>query len=179
MTGKYWKLLSNFAKNHSHVTALKIAVFFKKNCNHFLKFTIIFVNFASLFEFCSYISKVAVRWFQILKKLQSHLESCSHVIADFEIWLQNDESCSHISNYDLNFQHFAVTFRIMTAKCWNLQSYLGLSNYQHAYVATIVTELKHFSMSFFINAWYELISLTMANVLSSHYLLLDLYNVQA
>ena len=40
----------------------------------------------------------------------------------FELWLQFSTFCSHISNYDCNFQHFAVTFRIMTAKCWKLQS---------------------------------------------------------
>ena len=33
---------------------------------------------------------------------------------------------SHISSYDCNFQQFAVTFRITTAKSLNLQSYLKL-----------------------------------------------------
>ena len=100
---KCWKLRSNFGKNHSHVTA------FFLSCSHFLKITIIFINFAVTF--------------QILK---SYFESCSHVIADFEIWLQSVESCSHISNYDCNFQHFAVTFRIMTATFNILQSHFEL-----------------------------------------------------
>ena len=103
VTAKCWKLLSNFAKNHCNVTA------FLNNCSNYLKFTIVFVNFAV--TFCI---------------LQSYFERCSHVIVDLKIWLQNVESCSHISNYNCNFQQFAVTFRSMTAKCWNLQSYLGL-----------------------------------------------------
>ena len=96
---------------------LKIAVIFKKNCSHFSKFTIIFANFAvtfrilqSYFESCSHVTAD-------FEKLQSHFESCSHVTADFEMCLQNVESCSHISNYDCNFQHFAVTFEICKRDC--------------------------------------------------------------
>ena len=55
--------------------------------------------------------KVAVTWLQF-QNLQSN----------FELWLYLATFYSHISNYDCNFQHFAVTFRIMTAKCWKLQS---------------------------------------------------------
>ena len=69
----------------------------------------------------------------IFNILRSHFEICNHVTATFnilqshfELWLQLSTFCSHISNYDCNFQHFAVTFRIMIAKCWNLQSHLGL-----------------------------------------------------
>ena len=32
-----------------------------------------------------------------------------------EFWLLLSTFCSHISNYDCNFLHFAITFRIMTA----------------------------------------------------------------
>ena len=39
----------------------------------------------------------------------------------------NLQNCSHNSNfYDCNFQHFAVTFRILTAKCGKLQSYFEM-----------------------------------------------------
>ena len=85
-TAKCCKLRSNFAKNHSHVTALfkklqlflsKIAVI-KKNTIIFVNFAIPFQILQSYFEGCSHV-------IADFEKLQSHLESCSHVIADFEI----------------------------------------------------------------------------------------------
>ena len=44
----------------------------------------------------------------------------------FELWLQLSTFCSHISNYDCNFQHFAVIFRIMTATFNILRSHFKL-----------------------------------------------------
>ena len=62
-----------------------------------------------------------VKWLQFF--LLQLKKKCSHVTVIFgEIWPQLSTFCSHISNYDCNFQHFALTFRIMTAKCWKLQS---------------------------------------------------------
>ena len=55
------------------------------------------------------------------------LKKCSHVTVIFdEFWPQLSTFCSHISNYDCNFQHFAVTFRIMTATFNILQSHFEL-----------------------------------------------------
>ena len=120
VTAKCWKLLSNLPKLQSRdCIFFKIAVIF-------LKFNIIFVNFAvnfwilqSNFKSCSHV-------IADFEKLQSHFDSCSHGIADFKIWLQNVESCSHISNFDCNFQHFAVTFRVVIAIFNILRSHFEL-----------------------------------------------------
>ena len=52
---KMLKVIVKFRQNHSHVTA-----FFKKLQSFKKKITIIFMNFTSLFKFCSHISKIAV-----------------------------------------------------------------------------------------------------------------------
>ena len=70
------------------------------------------------------------KWLQFFKKWLQFLKKCSHVTVIFDEfdrnWPQLSTFCSHISNYDCNFQHFAVTFRIMTATFNILQSHFEL-----------------------------------------------------
>ena len=81
------KLRSNFAKNHSHVTAFffKLRSFFFLNAVIYLKVIIIFVNFAVTFRILQSYFESYSHVIADFEKLQSHFESCSHVIEDFEI----------------------------------------------------------------------------------------------
>ena len=51
----------------------------------------------------------------MFKNDNNFFKKCSHVTGIFgKIWLQPCKICSYISNYDCNFQDFAVRFWIMT-----------------------------------------------------------------
>ena len=128
-------------------------------CGHFSNFAVIFrklqsrecgfwkiaVTFRKLqSRDCRFRNVTAKCW-----KLQSHFELwlqfstfCGHISKSAITWLQLSTFCSHISNYDCNFQHFAVTFRIMTVKCWNLQLHLGILKLSapHKSVLQIITD---------------------------------------
>ena len=151
-----------FFKNCSHFLK-KLQSFFKiyhhicEFCDHFSNFAVIFrklqsrdcrfwkiaVTFRKLqSRDCRFRNVTAKCW-----KLQSHFELwlqfstfCGHISKSAITWLQLSTFCSHISNYDCNFQHFAVTFRIMTAKCWNLQSHLGLLKLSAPHIKLLIID---------------------------------------
>ena len=129
-----FKKMQSFFKIYHHICEF---------CGHFSNFAVIFQKLQSrdcrFWKIVVTYLKVAVTWLQSSKcdcncwKLQSHFELwlqfstfCGHISKFAITLLQLSTFCSHISNYDCNFQHFAVIFRIMTAKCWDLQSHLGL-----------------------------------------------------
>ena len=61
------------------------------------------------------------------KKIVPFFKICCHVTGIFgEILPQLSVFCSHISNYDCNFQQFAVTFRIMTVTFNILRSHFAV-----------------------------------------------------
>ena len=79
----------------------------------------------------------------------------------FELWLQFSTFCSHISNYDCNFLHFAVTFRIMTA---TFELWLQLSNYDCKMLKIAVTWLQNPKLA----VRFRVMTATF-NILQSHF----------
>ena len=65
-------------------------------------------------------------------------------------WSQLSTFCSHISNYDCNFQHFVVTFRILTA---TFKICIHISNYNCKMLKVAVTWLQIFKVAI---TWLQL-----------------------
>ena len=135
-----WLQLSKYNCKIRNVTAkmLKVAVIIRN-------VTATFNILQSDFEICNHVTATLEMWLQFFK-------ICHHVVtATFEIWLQNLKSDRKIrkydgkfwkttaifkknavtwlwflANFDRNFQHFAVTFRIITATFNILQSHFEL-----------------------------------------------------
>ena len=113
----FFKKLQSFFKIYHHIWEF---------CGHFSNFAVIFRKLQS--RDCRF-WKIAVTFRKLQSRdcrLRNVTAKCWKLQSHFKLWVQLSTFCSHISNYDCNFQHFAVTFRIMTAKCWNLQSNMRL-----------------------------------------------------
>ena len=86
----------------------------------------------------------------------------------WRIWPQLSTFCSHISNYDCNFQHFAVIFRIMTATFYILRPHfelwLQLSNYDCKMLKIAVTWLQISKLA----VRFRIMTATF-NILQSHF----------
>ena len=124
---EFWPQLSTFCSHISNYDCnfQHFAVIFRIMTATFYILRSHFELWLQLSNYDCKMLKIAVTWLQISKlavRFRIMTATFNILQSHFELWLQLSTFCSHISNYDCNFQHFAVTFRIMTAKCWKLQS---------------------------------------------------------